>query len=84
MGLLRDLLIKDEKKKRRVTMIIHLCLILFFLISMFIPQINNIAYEEGYRFGRDTCWVKISDFLNQTNQSGELNDVGFEEDIESR
>lgn len=59
-------MIKDPKKKRKVTMIIHLCVIFAFIIAMFIPQLNELAYEQGYEFGTETCQSKLEDFYNQT------------------
>jgi len=83
MGLLRDLLIKDPKTKRRVNMVVYLCVIIAFITAMFVPQLNDMAYEQGLDFGNSTCWTRISDYYNTTlyNVTGDFDVVGIQEGL---
>lgn len=73
MGLLRDYLIKDPKTKRKVTIAIHISIIIAFIVAMIIPTFKDIAYAEGYEFGNKTCISKF-DYLyeNLTNMTGDF------------
>lgn len=63
MGLLRDYLIKDPVTKRKVTIFIHLCIIVAFVVAMFLPFFNDLAFEQGYEFGNSTCQERIEEIL---------------------
>jgi hypothetical protein len=64
MGLLRDYLIKDPVMKRRVTMAITIAMMLGFVISLFIPQIMGIPYQQGKDWAKEICLVTEDDLKN--------------------
>jgi hypothetical protein len=64
MGLLTDLSVRDQKTKRRINMIKTMIIILALFISTFIPQIMNLAYQQGKQFANETCLFTVSDLEN--------------------
>jgi hypothetical protein len=64
MGLLTDFTVKDQKTKRRINMIKTLIIILALLISTFIPQIMDLAYQQGKQFANQTCLFTLNDLRN--------------------
>jgi len=69
MGLLTDFTVKDQKTKRRVNMIKTLIIIFALLISTFIPQIMDLAYQQGKQFANDTCLITANDLQRVTESS---------------
>jgi hypothetical protein len=64
MGLLTDFTVKDQKTKRRINMIKTVIVILALFISTFIPQIMDLAYQQGKQFANDTCLFTANDLQN--------------------
>jgi len=79
MGLLTDFSVKDQKTKRRINMIKTIIIILSLVISTFIPQIMDIAYQQGKQFANQTCLFTFNDLKNfngslpYNNSLGEAN-----------
>jgi hypothetical protein len=69
MGLLTDFTVKDQKTKRRINMLKTVIVILALLISTFIPQIMDLAYQQGKQFANQTCLINAND-LQRVNESG--------------
>jgi hypothetical protein len=69
MGLLTDFTVKDQKTKRRINMIKTVIIIFALLVSTFIPQIMDLAYQQGKQFANQTCLLTANDLKN-TNGSG--------------
>lgn len=82
MGLLRDLLIKDEGTKRKVTILIDIIVILGFIISVFTPFIIETAYEQGFEFGRTTC-IEDLEFLRNISTNDVTQMLLVEEIVEN-
>lgn len=75
MGLFRDLLIKDIRKKRRVTIFIHIVVILIFVLTIFLHTFDGLAYEQGYEFGTKTCIAKFEELyknMSVFNKTGDF------------
>ena len=71
MGLLTDMTVKDQKTKRRINMIKTIIIILALVVSTFIPQIMDIAYQQGRQFANQTCMLTEND-LQKMNETGNL------------
>jgi hypothetical protein len=63
MGLLTDFTVKDQKTKRRINMIKTIIVIFALIISTFIPQIMDLAYQQGKQFANQTCLITTNDLL---------------------
>jgi hypothetical protein len=78
MGLLTDFTVRDAKTKRRIFMIKTIIIILCLIGSIFVPQIMDIAYQQGRSFGKQICLITKDEFmhLNESKISEVLH--GFE------
>lgn len=65
MGLLTDFTVRDQKTKRRINMVKTIIVILALFISTFIPQIMDLAYQQGKQFANQTCLITTDDLKNQ-------------------
>jgi hypothetical protein len=64
MGFLTDMTVRDQKTKRRINMIKTVLVILALFISTFIPQIMDLAYQQGKQFANQTCLFTLNDLRN--------------------
>jgi hypothetical protein len=78
MGLLRDYLIKDPVMKRKVTMVMTIAMMLGLVISLFIPQIMGIPYQQGRDWAKEICLVTEDDLKNMNISEGFLYGVDLE------
>lgn len=76
MGLLTDFTVKDQKTKRRINMIKTLIIIFALLISTFIPQIMDLAYQQGKQFANQTCLFTLNDLRNYNGSLPYNNSIG--------
>ena len=73
MGLLTDFKVKNPKTKRRINMIKTIIVILALFISTLIPQIMDLAYQQGKQFANQTCLFTANDLKNQNITGGLAN-----------
>jgi len=69
MGLFTDLTVKDMKTKRRINMLKTVIIMACLIGSLFIPQIMDLAYQQGMQFGKDICLITKDQFENLTKDN---------------
>jgi hypothetical protein len=69
MGLLTDFTVKDMKTKRRINMLKTVIIMACLIGSLFIPQVMDLAYQQGRQFGKDICLVTEDQFKNLSKEN---------------
>jgi len=50
--------------KRRVTIVMTVCMIIGLIVSVFIPQVMDIPYQQGKSFAKDICLLTEEQLKN--------------------
>jgi hypothetical protein len=69
MGLLTDMTVRDQKTKRKINMLKTIIIMLCLVISLFIPQLMDIPYQQGKQFANQTCLMTFNQ-LREMNVTG--------------